>query len=130
MRGIAADHEFADPEWLYDIISSLLSSTYMKGLSFGLALSQLLAESPRFQFASFANTVNLMLFPTIFHSNEWLYCIDDDLLLYDSKYRQSILQKYVALTKKETGPNTQRNSKVLLSISESKHALPMISLEL
>ncbi|KAJ3306585.1 hypothetical protein HDV03_004714 [Kappamyces sp. JEL0829] len=101
LSGMELDDEFMDIDTIRQIVETLLVNKYLKGMSIGLALGQLLADVPKFKFDSLADIMALLVFPTVFESPDWLPEKDLDLLKQNGKARQDYVTRYLAFLKEE-----------------------------
>jgi hypothetical protein len=95
LTGMEIDDEFLDIRTIELIVQTTLLHDFMKGLSIGLGMGQLLADIPKFNFESLSNIMRLLVYPTVFDTHEWILDKDMDLMKQDSSVRQSYAQKYV-----------------------------------
>jgi hypothetical protein len=108
IAGMGVDDEFMDIDTLSLIVETLLMNRYMKGMSIGLALGQLLADVPRFKFETLAEIIGLLVFPTVYDSLEW---IPENLMEQKASERQEYVKKFILFAKEERPVSSQMFAK-------------------
>jgi WD40 repeat protein len=95
LTGMEIDDEFLDIQTIELIVKTTLLHNFMKGLSIGLGMGQLLADIPKFNFESLSNIMSLLVYPTVYDTHDWILDKDMELMKQDSNTRQLYVQKYV-----------------------------------
>jgi hypothetical protein len=148
--GLEIDPEFMDIHVITLIIETLLKNKHSKALSFGLKIGQILCDQSRFDFSSLGFLMGILIFPTVFDSQEWLpaqeISVSEDMskkvasyldkvapykMKFDTGRRRTIVP--VAAENKspeETDKYLARTNSLNPYVSDSKRILPMISLEM
>jgi hypothetical protein len=160
LKGIEFDVEFLDMETMVVLIETALKNSFLKGLTIGLALGKSLANSANIRVENAAHLMHLLVFPTVYDSCPWIPTNESSLLDLKSDKRQEYIRNYLQTQEVEEqkpesrkvgrrqpsrkrgavlfslsgelDDNAQNPGKKRISaiMSDSKLALPMISLEL
>jgi WD domain, G-beta repeat len=94
MSGMELDDEFLDMDTIGIMIEQLLVHRYMKGISMGLALGQLLADVPKFKFEALGEIMSLFVCPTVYDTAQWIR-MDLDIFKQTSNARQAYMVQYL-----------------------------------
>lgn len=148
LQGMEIDEDFIGIETITIIIETLLKNRYLKAMSLGLSMGQILSDVPKFQFELMSDNMALLLYPTVFDAFE---LSGRDVSKQTSNCRQEIITNFLNSKKKESESDSSKkmqekkgnavksnaaeaksglNKSVRSILNDGKRALPMISLEI
>ncbi|KAJ2999530.1 hypothetical protein HDV02_002677 [Globomyces sp. JEL0801] len=157
--GLEADHEFIDNNLLYTLLQNSLLHKYQKGMQLIIQMSELLADIPKYSFDNLSDILTLIMFPTVYDSDNWLPDKELDYSRFNFNERQRSLQEYLdhvksfnegegALKSSPVSPKSPKNILVTHQVlpdggeftsmrkairnvmGDTKLGLPMLSLEM